>query len=94
MRRPLIGGAGGERIGVMRSADEGETWAFLGHACFHAPELTPVDPAPFVQDGQIVLYFFDIAGHDGSGGDLPSVMYRAASDDGLDFSVPTEAFSR
>jgi len=63
VRRPLIGGAGGERIGVMRSADEGETWAFLGHACFHAPELTPVDPAPFVQDGQIVLYFFDIAVH-------------------------------
>jgi len=54
--------AGVERIGVMRSADEGQTWAFLGHACFHAPELTPVDPAPFVQDGQIVLYFFDIAG--------------------------------
>jgi len=83
-----------ERIGVMESKDGGVTWAFLGHACFHAPELIPVDPAPAIQDGKVVLYFFDISSlRTGQSAGVQHVMYRATTDQGLDFSEPTVAFS-
>jgi hypothetical protein len=78
----------------MESTDGGATWSFLGHACFHAPELIPVDPAPAVQDGKLVLYFFDISSlRTGQSADVQHVMYRSTSEDGLDFSEPTAAFS-
>jgi hypothetical protein len=80
-----------ERIGVLRSTDRGATWTFLGDACFHAPDLTPVDPSPAVIDQGIALYFVDIATLGPGQPDTPR-LYRANTADGLEFSKPAPAF--
>ena len=75
-----------ERIGVLRSTDDGVTWVSLGNACFHWPSTpkTPVDPSPIVINGRIVLYFMDF--------DTLHELYRAESEDGLEFGAPSLAF--
>ncbi|MGQ9651183.1 MAG: hypothetical protein ACUVXJ_13820 [Phycisphaerae bacterium] len=84
--------SGVERIGVMQSTDGGTTWTKLGYACFHRPDLLPVDPSPIEDDGKIVLYFLDL--NTLAGPPTGSkIIYRADSEDGLDFTEPTIAFS-
>lgn len=84
--------SGVERIGVMQSTDGGTTWTRLGYACFHRPDLLPVDPSPIEADGKIVLYFLDLNTLSGPATGS-KVIYRADSEDGLDFTEPTVAFS-
>lgn len=84
--------SGVERIGVMQSTDGGDTWSPLGHACLHRPDLLPVDPSPFEEDGKIILYFLDLNTLT-SPPTTPKMIYRAESEDGLDFTAPTVAFS-
>lgn len=83
--------AGFERIGVLRSTDGGATWAFLGNACFHAPELIPVDPSPMAGSEGVVLYFLDLKTLNQQTG-AERVIYRSVSRDGLAFSQPETAF--
>jgi hypothetical protein len=82
-----------ERIGVLRSTDGAATWTYLGHACFHAPRLTPVDPFPLLEAAKIVLYFYDITSGGGPAGGQPWTIHRTTSDNGLEFTVPTLAYS-
>ncbi len=83
--------AGVERIGVLRSTDEGVTWTFLGHACFHAPTLVPVDPSALTVDGGVALYFLDLASLRST---APArVVYRAVTGNGLTFTTPEPAFT-
>jgi len=88
-------GVGVERIGVLRSTDGGATWTFLGHACLHASGMIPVDPSPRCENGRVVLYFYDLASQNPGQSGRPLVMYRAVSvsDDHLEFSPPTAAYS-
>jgi hypothetical protein len=85
-------GAGVERIGMMESSDHGASWQFKGHACFHAPALTPVDPSALFDGGELVLYFFDLMSFDSPTHTFR--IYRTAARDaaGLDFSLPAEVF--
>jgi hypothetical protein len=83
--------AGFERIGVLRSTDGGGTWTFLGDACFHAPELIPVDPSPLANGSGIALYFLDLKTL-GQQTAAQRVIYRAESSDGLEFSQPEPVF--
>jgi hypothetical protein len=78
-----------ERIGVRRSTDGGASWTFLGHACFHAPSLNPVDPSPLLVEGGVALYFFDLASLQAQG---LKVVYRATTEDGVEFHPPVGAF--
>ena len=79
-----------ERIGVLRSTDQGASWEFLGDACFRAPNLTPVDPSPLAFEDGVVLYFLDIISIINPGGN--STIYSAVTSDGMDFTQPTPAF--
>ncbi|MGB2895945.1 MAG: hypothetical protein WBB65_07275 [Anaerolineales bacterium] len=83
--------AGFERIGVLRSTDGGATWAFLGDACFHAPELIPVDPSPLPTASGVALYFLDLRSLNQPAG-AARVIYRAESRNGLEFNEPAPAF--
>jgi hypothetical protein len=83
--------AGVERIGVKRSTDRGLTWTFLGHACFHAPALIPVDPSPLRIDDGVALYFYDLLG--ARPGIEKRQIYRATSTNGVAFTVPQVAFT-
>jgi len=83
--------AGYERVGVLRSMDSGASWTFLGDACFHAPELIPVDPSPLPTSSGIALYFLDLKSLNQPTGS-ERVIYRAESSDGLDFTLPRPVF--
>jgi len=83
--------AGFERIGVLRSTNGGGSWTFLGDACFHAPELIPVDPSPLQTSSGIALYFLDLKSLNQPSGSK-RVIYRAESKDGLDFTLPQPVF--
>jgi len=82
--------AGFERIGVLRSTDGGKTWKSLGDACFHAPQLLPVDPSPLASGSGVALYFLDLFTLNRSG--VERVIYRSDSADGLEFSLPEQVF--
>jgi alpha-N-arabinofuranosidase len=79
-----------ESIGVMRSTDGGENWEFLGHACFHAPTLAPVDISPIMIDDSIALYFVDLMSF--TSGSTRTV-YRAFTSDGVSFTQPVPVYS-
>lgn len=81
-----------EKIGVVKSVDKGATWTFLGHGNFNAPSLIPVDPDPLLLDNQVILYFFDIA-VTRTGGAANHDIYRAVTEDGLNFSTPIKVYS-
>jgi len=83
--------AGFERIGVLRSTDSGANWSFLGNACFHAPDLIPVDPSPISNGSNIALYFLDLKTLNQQTGDA-RVVYRAESRNGLEFDQPEPVF--
>jgi hypothetical protein len=83
--------AGFERVGVLRSMDGGASWTFLGDACFHAPELIPVDPSPLPTSSGIALYFLDLKSLNQPTGSA-RVIYRAESSDGLAFTLPQPVF--
>ena len=83
--------AGFERIGVLRSMDSGESWTFLGDACFHAPELIPVDPSPLPTASGIALYFLDLKSLNQPAG-MERIIYRAESSDELNFTLPQPVF--
>ena len=83
--------AGFERIGVLRSTDGGATWTLLGDACFHAPELIPVDPSPLASGSRVALYFLDLKSLNQQTG-AGRVIYRAESSNGLEFSQPEPVF--
>jgi hypothetical protein len=83
--------AGFERVGVLRSTDGGASWTFLGDACFHAPQLIPVDPSPQVSASGVVLYFLDLKTLNQQVG-TERVIYRAESSDGVEFGQPEPAF--
>jgi hypothetical protein len=83
--------AGFERIGVLRSTDDGATWSFLGDACFHAPQLIPVDPSPISDPSGITLYFLDLKSLNQPIG-ASRVIYRARTADGITFDTPEPAF--
>lgn len=78
--------AGIERIGVLKSTDLGNTWRFIGHTCFHSPDLIPVDPSPLFTNGELVLYFLDILTLNRS--NVEPTIYRATTSDGLEFTDP------
>jgi hypothetical protein len=82
--------ASNERIGVMRSTDGGENWEFLGHACFHAPVLAPVDISPILIEGRIALYFVDLMSFTSGS---TRTAYRAFTSDGLSFTRPVPVYS-
>jgi hypothetical protein len=79
-----------ERMGMVESTDHGVTWMFKGHAQFHAPTLNPVDPSAIVDNGLVVVYFFDLS----SLATDTAVVYRSVATDpgGLDFTPPSPAF--
>jgi alpha-N-arabinofuranosidase len=82
--------AGTERIGVMRSTDGSKTWEFLGHACFHAPTLAPVDISPTRIGNDVALYFVDVMSF------APGrnrTVYRALTSDGVLFTQPVPVYS-
>jgi hypothetical protein len=79
-----------ERIGVMRSTDGGESWEFLGHACFHAPALAPVDISPIRIGDSVALYFVDLMSF--APGSTRTV-YRAFTTDGVLFTNPVPVYS-
>lgn len=79
-----------ERIGVMRSTDGGESWEFLGHACFHAPALAPVDISPIRIGDSVALYFVDLMSF--APGSTRTV-YRAFTTDGVLFTNPVPIYS-
>ena len=81
--------ASAERIGVMRSTDGGESWEFLGHACFHAPTLAPVDISPILIGDSIALYFVDLMSF--TPGSTRTV-YRAFTSDGVLFTQPAPVY--
>jgi hypothetical protein len=83
--------AGFERVGVLRSTDGGASWTFLGDACFHAPQLLPVDPSPQVSASGVALYFLDLKTLNQQAGN-GRVIYRAESSDGVEFSQPEPVF--
>jgi hypothetical protein len=83
--------AGFERIGVLRSRDRGASWTFLGDACFHAPDMIPVDPSPIASGSGVALYFLDLLTLNQQTGE-GRVIYRAESSDGLEFSQPEPVF--
>ena len=82
--------ASNERIGVMKSTNGGESWKFLGHACFHTPELAPVDIDPILIDGSLSLYFVDFMSF-ASG--MIRTAYRAFTSDGVLFSQPVPVYT-
>jgi hypothetical protein len=79
-----------EKMGMIESTDHSITWKFKGYAQLHAPELNPVDPSIMFDNGELVLYFFDL----NSLMTDTAVVYRTHTTDGggLDFSPPTKAF--
>jgi hypothetical protein len=79
-----------ERMGMIESVDKGATWEFKGYAQFHAPQLIPVDPSVLYDNGDLVLYFFDLL----SLMTKTAVVYRSVAKDntGLDFFPPDRAF--
>jgi hypothetical protein len=79
-----------ERVGVMRSTDGGKSWESLGHACFHAPALAPVDISPILIDDRIALYFVDLMSF--APGSTRTV-YRALASDGVSFTQPVPVYS-
>jgi hypothetical protein len=83
-------GAPTERMGMIESTDHGATWTLKGHAQFHASGLNPVDPSAIVDNGLVVVYFFDLL----SLATDTAVVYRSVATDpsGLDFSPPEVAF--
>jgi hypothetical protein len=79
-----------ETMGMIESVDRGLTWHFKGHAQFHAPTLNPVDPSVMLDNGKVVLYFFDLWS---LAGDTSVVYMSQASDSmGLDFTTPDNRF--
>jgi hypothetical protein len=79
-----------ERVGVIRSTDGGSSWEFLGHACFHAPTLAPVDISPILIDNKIALYFVDLMSF--TSGSTRTV-YRAFTSDGVSFTQPEPVYT-
>lgn len=78
-------------LGILRSADRGATWTFLGNACMKNSTVWAVDPTGFVVDGRVVLYFVDF---DSLAKPVPQVIYRATSVDGVNFDAPQPAYSQ
>jgi hypothetical protein len=74
----------------MRSTDGGKNWLFLGHACFHAPTLAPVDISPILIGDSVALYFVDLMSF--APGSTRTV-YRALTDDGVLFTEPAPVYS-
>lgn len=75
-----------EQIGLIRSLDEGETWEEKQFVTIEGlGEKVAVDPAPMLLDnGQIRLYYFDIAPTMKEGTQNNSI-YSAISNDGINF---------
>jgi len=79
-----------EKIGLIESIDHGITWEFKGYAQFHMPHINPVDPSVLYDNGELMLYIFDLQ----SLMTDTSVVYLSVATDimGLDFSPPVRAF--
>ena len=77
-----------EKIGLMTSADNGQTWSAKTEVKFNGlGDKVPVDPAPFLMDdGKIRLYYYDI--NEGRSGtdDPTNKIYSAISTDGTSFT--------
>jgi hypothetical protein len=76
-----------EKIGLMTSKDNGQTWSNRTNAKFTGiGDEVPVDPAPLLMDdGKIRLYYFDI--NEGrTGTKSTNKIYSAISTDGINFT--------
>jgi len=77
-----------ERIGLVRSSDNGSTWSDKEYVVFKGiGDKVPVDPAPFLlDDGRIRLYYFDINEERSSAyPGRENKIYSAVSSDGVNF---------
>lgn len=77
-----------ERLGVLTSSDEGQTWSNKQFAQIAGVgDKVPVDPDPFLtNDGKIRLYYFDIDEERSNPGEgRTNKIYSAVSDDGFIF---------
>lgn len=82
----------GEKIGIMSSSDGGVTWSEKSNAKFSGiDDMIPVDPSIVqLETGSLRLYFYDISNYNSG----ENKFYVAKSDDGINFELEQEVFSR
>jgi hypothetical protein len=91
MSGPVVcNGNGLGSLGVLRSTDQGATWAFVGEACMQNTTVWAVDPTGFTLGNRIILYFVDF-GHLNQ--PVPQSIYRATSTDGVNFDTPQPVYT-
>ena len=76
-------------LAVLKSEDNGASWSYIDQVVMPGNDMQPVDPSPLFEGGRIVLYVFD---GNPSNDDIHTI-YRAESDDGIQFSTPEEVYS-
>ncbi len=85
-----------EQTGLIRSEDNGQTWLSKEYVVYEGiGDKVPVDPAPFLLDGRIRLYYFDINEERSSmGSESENKIYSAISSDGMSFVEEGVCFSK
>jgi hypothetical protein len=76
-------------LAVLKSEDNGVSWSYVDRVVIPGDTMQPVDPSPLFEVGKIVLYFFD----GNPINDKVHTIYRAESDNGIQFSTPKEVYS-